>query len=175
LTLVLQRLDPILENIMQLDDLFEKPLFFFKYPRLSKFWCVLIVSFVMFFDAKYTLSYILALVCVLIGLQKPEIKRLTEPYLKLLFWDHQNKYIKSNLKVMRVDDVNLIESANEIMTRFFPTSNEEQMASKSIFRQKKQDLTSSKHTTVSNTLRATNISPVDSEEDELFIDEEEKV
>lgn len=175
MTLVLQRLDPILENIMQLDDLFEKPLFFFKYPRLSKFWCVLIVSFVMFFDAKYTLSYILALVCVLIGLQKPEIKRLTEPYLKLLFWDHQNKYIKSNLKVMRVDDVNLIESANEIMTRFFPTSNEEQMASKSIFRQKKQDLTSSKHTTVSNTLRATNISPVDSEEDELFIDEEEKV
>ena len=119
---------------MQLDDLFEKPLFFFKYPRLSKFWCVLIVSFVMFFDAKYTLSYILALLCVLVGLQKPEIKSFMEPYLKLLFWDYQNKYIKSNLKVMKVDDVNLIESSNEIMTRFFPTSNEEQMASKSLFR-----------------------------------------
>jgi len=58
---------------MQLDDLFEKPLFFFKYPRLSKFWCALIVSFVMFFDPKYILSYILALLTVLIGLQKPEI------------------------------------------------------------------------------------------------------
>lgn len=160
---------------MQLDDLFEKPLFFFKYPRLSKFWCVLIVSFVMFFDTRYTLSYILALLCVLVGLQKPEIKSFAEPYLKLLFWDHQNKYIKSNLKVMTVDDVNLIESANEIMTRFFPTSNEEQMASKSLFRQKTQDFRSRKATTVNSTLRATNISPVDSEEDELFIDEEEKV
>lgn len=76
---------------------------------------------------------------------------------------------------MTVDDVNLIESANEIMTRFFPTSNEEQMASKSLFRQKTQDFRSKKATSVTNTLRATNISPVDSEEDELFIDEEKKV
>ena len=139
ITLILQRFDPILDKIMQLDDLFEKPLFFFKYPRLSVFWCVLLVCFVLFFDPRYTLSYILAMVTVLIGLQKPEIKNFTDPYLKALFWDHQNQYIRSNLKVMTVDDVNLIESANEIMTRFFPTSNEENLASKSLFRQKTLD------------------------------------
>jgi hypothetical protein len=79
---------------MQLDDLFEKPLFFFKYPRLSVFWCALLVCFVLFFDPRYTLSYILALVTVLVGLQKPEIKNFMDPYLRALFWDHQNQYIK---------------------------------------------------------------------------------
>lgn len=94
ITLVLNRLDPALQKIIMLDDFFEKPLFFFQYPRLSIFWCFLIVFFVMFFDPKYTLSYILALLICLVGLKKPEIKSFMQPYLKSLFWDHQNKYIK---------------------------------------------------------------------------------
>lgn len=55
---------------------------------------MLIVSFILFFDPKYTLSYILALLIVLIGLQKPEIKKMVQPYLKMIFWDHPNKYLK---------------------------------------------------------------------------------
>ena len=94
ITLILQRFDPILDKIMQLDDLFEKPLFFFKYPRLSVLWCCLMVSFVMFFDPRYTLSYLLALLIVLLGLQKPEIRYFVDPYLKVLFWDYQNSFIK---------------------------------------------------------------------------------
>jgi hypothetical protein len=77
---------------------------------------------------------------------------------------------------MTVDDVNLIESANEIMTRFFPTSNEENMASKSLFRQKTFiETTQSKSLSLSQKLRGTNnISPDYSEEEELFVDEEAK-
>jgi len=85
-----------LDYLIQLDDL-EKPLFFFKYPRLSVLWCVLIVNFILFFDPTYTLSYLLALLIVLIGLQKPEIKNMVQPYLKMIFWDHTNKYIKSEV------------------------------------------------------------------------------
>lgn len=63
---------------------------------------------------------------------------------------------------MTVDDVNLIESANEIMTRFFPTSNEENMASKSLFRQKTFiETTQSKSLSVSQRLlRGTDISQI---------------
>lgn len=68
ITLVIQRFDPILEYLISLDDYFEKPLFFFKYPRLSVFWCVLIANFILFFDPKYTLSYVLALFIVLMSL-----------------------------------------------------------------------------------------------------------
>jgi hypothetical protein len=76
---------------------------------------------------------------------------------------------------MTVDDVNLIESANEIMTRFFPTSNQENMASKSLFRQKTLiEITQSKSLSVSQKLRGTDISPDFSEEEELFADEEAK-
>lgn len=167
ITLVLQRFDPILDKILQLDDFFEKPLFFFKYPRLSWFWCCLLVSFVLFFDPKYTLSYILALFIVLIGLQKPEVKYFAEPYLKGLFWDYQNKFIKSNLKVVTVTDVNLVESANEVMTRFFPTSNENELASRSVFRAALKIRSRLPTLKVSKDLTK-NISPDNSEDDELF-------
>lgn len=76
---------------------------------------------------------------------------------------------------MTVDDVNLIESANEIMTRFFPTSNEENLASKSLFRQKTIDPIEAKKRVLSQKLRGTNISPdYSEEEEELFVDEEVK-
>lgn len=114
ITLVIQRFSPILDYLIQLDDL-EKPLFFFKYPRLSIFWCMLIVSFILFFDPKYTLSYILALLIVLIGLQKPEIKKMVQPYLKMIFWDHPNKYLKQELAFQTTKELNVIESTLEIM------------------------------------------------------------
>lgn len=67
----------------------------------------MIVSFVYFFDPKYLLSYVLFFFVVLFGMKKPEVARVVDPFLKYMFWDHPNQYMRENLKVKTIDAVNL--------------------------------------------------------------------
>ena len=71
--------------------------------------------------------------------------------------------------VMTVEDVNLIESANEVMTRFFPTSSEHEIASKSLFRQASIRSTRSRLLSQNNKPLETSISPDNSGEDDIFL------
>ena len=64
LTLVAARASTIGAFFAQLDAL-ERPLFFHKYPRLSKMFKVIFIAFVWGFDPRYFLSYVLAFILVL--------------------------------------------------------------------------------------------------------------
>jgi len=73
LTLIKARISPTIAFVESIDAL-ERPLFFHKYPRLSKFWEVILVAFTWTFDPRYFLSYIIFLVIVLYGYGQKNIR-----------------------------------------------------------------------------------------------------
>lgn len=70
LTLLIDRLPLVFVHLDRLDELMHT-FIFFKYPRLSLFWCCLLVLFVASFDPKYILSYLIALITFVFGLGRP--------------------------------------------------------------------------------------------------------
>lgn len=110
---LVDRLDVFINEIVCIDDK-EKSLFFHKYPTLSRFWCVLLVSFVFFFEPKYLLSYILFFLIVLFGVRKPVVANVLKPYLKYYFWDNPNPFMRQNLKVKVLDAVKLVKAMQDI-------------------------------------------------------------
>jgi hypothetical protein len=99
-----------------------KTFFFHKYPRLSQFWCVLAVTFVMTFDPTYILSYLIALITVVYGLNRPQVAVVMRPYLQRIFFDHKNIYYKTDLRVATIDDRDLFETKREQIQKYAPAN-----------------------------------------------------
>lgn len=72
------------------------------------------MSFVYCFDPKYLLSYVLFFLIVLFGIKKPEVAKVLNPFLKIIFWNHPNQYLRENLKVKTIDEVNLSKAIENI-------------------------------------------------------------
>jgi len=103
--MAINRLTPIISWFNAIDDL-EKPLFFHKYPPLSRVWCVIFMTFVWSFDPRYTLSYILMLFLVLFSLGHKSVSKRIDPILQRLFWDHPNPYYRPKCQIMTLDQIN---------------------------------------------------------------------
>ena len=56
------------------------------------------------------LSYVLFFFVVLFGMKKPEVAKVLDPFLKYMFWDNPNPYIRETLKVRTIDAVKLEKS-----------------------------------------------------------------
>ena len=94
---------------------------FSKYPRLSVFWCLSLVLFVLTFDATYLLSYLLALIPTVYGLSRPQVSTVVEPYLQRIFFDHRNMYYRPGpLKVMTIRHRDFIEAKRDHISRYAP-------------------------------------------------------
>jgi hypothetical protein len=106
LTLLIDRLPLFFAHLDRLDELMHT-FIFFKYPRLSLFWCLLLITFVATFDPTYILSYLFALIASVFGLGRPQIAKFVDPYLKTAFFDHPNKYYKTDLKVFTISQLGL--------------------------------------------------------------------
>lgn len=98
LTLVAARASTIGSFFADLDAV-ERPLFFHKYPRLSKVYMVTFLAFVWGFDPRYFLSYILAFILVLFSTGHDAVRRRLGPILQSLFWDHPNKYYRPSTQI----------------------------------------------------------------------------
>ena len=101
LTHMINRVSNILRFVDELDAL-ERPLFFHKYPRLSKVYEVLFLIFVWGFNPRYFLSYILSFILVLFATGHAAVKRRIGPILQSLFWDHPNKYYRPSTHIQLV-------------------------------------------------------------------------
>jgi len=88
-------------------DQFERPLFFHKFPRLSKVYQVILIIFVWTFDPRYFLSYIIVFLMTLFSFGHKSIKRKMDPILHNLFWKHPNKYYRpsKDIKLVREYEV----------------------------------------------------------------------
>ena len=89
---ILARLTVTISMIRQLEASIERPLFFHKYPRLSRVWMIVMILFVYFFDPRYLLTYVLALVVLLFGYNSPFFQSSTDRFLHEKFFSHQNPY-----------------------------------------------------------------------------------
>lgn len=97
-TILIDRLPLIFAQLNKFDNLMQS-FIFFKYPRLSWFWCFILVTFVLFFDPTYILSYLIAVTVCVYGMYRPAIADVVNPYLDTLFFDHPNLYVKTDLKI----------------------------------------------------------------------------
>lgn len=107
--------------LKKLDDLM-KAFFFHTYPRLSQFWCCLLVVFVLTFDPAYLLSYVIGIVTCVYGLNRPQVANVMDPYLKKIFFNHPNIYYKTDLKVAAMSQRSLIESKNSSINHYTPAN-----------------------------------------------------
>ena len=82
----------------------------------------MVVIFVMTFDPTYILSYLIALVTVVYGLNRPQVAAVMSPYLQKVFWDHKNIYYKTDLRVATIDDRDLIETKREQIQKYAPAN-----------------------------------------------------
>ena len=103
-------------------DGLERSLFFHKYPRLSQAWKYGIQIFCLFFDPKYALSYIVALIFITFSFGHPAVNKYSGPFLQMLFWDHPNKdYISpENIPIKRETDTAHQESLDNLIERNTP-------------------------------------------------------
>ena len=83
-------------------DAAERPLFFHKYPRLSKVYMVTFIAFAWGFEPRYFLSYILAFLLVLFSTGHDAVRRRLGPILQSLFWDHPNSYYRPSTQIKPV-------------------------------------------------------------------------
>lgn len=74
------------QMVLEIDEI-ERVIFFFRYPKLSKFSMVAMIFFVLMFDTQYLLSYILAIFIVVFVLLNQNWKDYTEPVLHRLFFN----------------------------------------------------------------------------------------
>lgn len=109
LTVLIDRLPLIFAQLGKFDNLMQS-FIFFKYPRLSWFWCFVLVIFVLKFDPRYLLSYLLAVVTVVFGMYKPEVARVVDPYLQKIFFDHPNIYFKQDVRIATSSQISVIEA-----------------------------------------------------------------
>lgn len=80
ISMLIDRLPLIFSQLNKFENLIQS-FIFFKYPRLSWFWCFLLVTFVLTFDPVYILSYLIALITCVFGLYRPEVAAVVDPYL----------------------------------------------------------------------------------------------
>lgn len=92
----------------------------FKYPRLSWFWCAVLVVFVLTFDPRYLLSYLIAVITIVYGLYMPQVARVINPYLNKLFFDHPNIYYKQVVKIATSSQISVIEAKKQLTEKYTP-------------------------------------------------------
>ena len=68
---IYERLQILFTELGSLDDLL-KSFMYHRYPRLSWFWCFLLVVFVLSFNPTYILSYLLGVVTLVFALHHPD-------------------------------------------------------------------------------------------------------
>ena len=106
ITLTVARISALVQFINEIDQ-FERPLFFHKYPRLSKTYMVLLVVFVWSFDPRYFLSYVIVFLMTLFSFGHESIKRKVDPILYNLFWKHPNKFYRKSKYIKLVREYEL--------------------------------------------------------------------
>lgn len=74
------------QMVLEIDEI-ERVVFFFKYPKLSKFCLIALVIFILGFDSSYFLSYMLGIFIVVFVLLNKNWKEFTEPALNRLFFN----------------------------------------------------------------------------------------
>lgn len=120
LTLLIDRLPLLFAHFDRLDELMHT-FIFFKYPRLSLFWCCLLITFTATFDPTYILSYLFALLACVFGLGRPQIAKQLDPYLRTAFFDHPNKYYKTDLRVFTISQLGLQNAKKQMVAKYTPT------------------------------------------------------
>jgi len=121
ITCCLDRFTLFFAQLGKLDELM-KTFVFFKYPRLSIFWCCLLVIFIMMFDPSYLLSYLLSFVITLFTLQMPMVAKNLDPYLNRVFFDHPNIYYKPDLRIATSSQRSLIETKQRLLEKHTPSN-----------------------------------------------------
>jgi len=56
----------------------------------------------MTFDPTYFLSYLIGLIILVYGLNRPQVAKIIDPYLNTIFFDHPNIYYKTDLKIITI-------------------------------------------------------------------------
>ena len=106
LQLFIARVSQLVQFINELGQ-FDRPLFFHKYPNLSKTYMVVLIIFVWTFDPRYFLSYVIFLLIVLFAVGHTSIARRMDPILYSLFWKYPNKYYRKSKHIKLVREFNL--------------------------------------------------------------------
>jgi hypothetical protein len=74
------------QMVLEIDEI-ERVIFFFRYPKLSKFCLVAMIVFIFLFESSYFLSYLLAVFIVVFILRNSNWHLFTEPVLNRLFFN----------------------------------------------------------------------------------------
>ena len=77
----------------------EKLIFFFKYPRLSNFFRICLVIFLITFDAAHMLSYLLAVFILILALKNDAWYAKVSPLFQKYFLSKLNPYINESKTV----------------------------------------------------------------------------
>jgi len=79
-------------SLMEVQNI-ERLIFLYKYPRFSEFMKFFLMFFVFTFDAAHLLSYIIALIIIILILYNEEWYQKLHPLFNMLFLSELNPYI----------------------------------------------------------------------------------
>jgi hypothetical protein len=118
-SILIDRLPLIFAQLDQVDNLAQS-FIMFKYPRLSWFWCCVLVVFILTFDPRYLLSYLIAVITIVYGSYMPQVAKVINPYLQKLFFDHPNIYYKQIVKIATSSQISVIEAKKQVTEKYKP-------------------------------------------------------
>ena len=127
--LQVSRISAVIQFLNEIDQ-FERPLFFHKYPRLSKTYQVLLITFVWSFDPRYFLSYVIVFFMTLFSFGHKSIARKMEPILYNLYWKHPNKYFRPSREIKLVREFEVERDTEKIKKAVTEKLTKSEVASK---------------------------------------------